>query len=121
MKKGRAGHLVRVICTENKSAELARLMALELGTLGIRCTGAVHRFIADRTTENVEVVFNGQRRMLPVKCGWIGGRVYTLKAEFEPAQMWAAELDVPVRDVLQAVNEAGWHAVRQRGGTRHEK
>jgi pyridinium-3,5-bisthiocarboxylic acid mononucleotide nickel chelatase len=121
MKKGRAGHLVRVICTENKSAELARLMALELGTLGIRCTAAVHRFIADRTTENVEVIFNGQQRILPVKCGWIGGRVYTLKAEFEPAQMWAAELDVPVRDVIRAANEAGWSEVRQRKGARHEK
>jgi len=121
MKKGRAGHLVRVICTEDKSAELARLMALELGTLGIRCIHAVHRFIAERTIENVEVVFNGKRRMLPVKCGWIGGRVYTLKAEFEPAQMWAAVLNVPVRDVIRAANEAGWREVRQRKGARHEK
>jgi hypothetical protein len=121
MKKGRAGHLVRVICSEEKSAELARLMALELGTLGIRCTPAVHRFIADRTTEHIDVVLNGKHMTLPVKCGWIGGRIYTLKAEFEPAGRWAAELDVPVRDVIRAANEAGWRAVRQRDGAHDEK
>lgn len=121
MKKGRAGHLVRVICSEEKSADLARLMALELGTLGIRCTPAVHRFIADRTTEHVDIVLNGQHMTLPVKCGWMGGRVYTLKAEFEPAGRWAAELHIPVQDVIRVANEAGWRAVRQRDGAHDEK
>ena len=37
MKKGRPGFLIRVICTSDKSGELAELMARELGTLGIRC------------------------------------------------------------------------------------
>jgi uncharacterized protein (TIGR00299 family) protein len=121
MKKGRAGHLVSVICTQEKTAELAGLMARELGTLGIRCTPAVHRFIAERTYEQVEVVINGRRRSLPFKCGWMEGSIYTLKAEFEPARAFAAELNLPVRDVLQAVTEAGWCLVRQREGSPHEK
>jgi uncharacterized protein (TIGR00299 family) protein len=121
MKKGRAGHLVRVICTPDTTSALAGLMARELGTLGIRCTPAVHRFVAERTVEQAEVILNGQRRLLPFKCGWMGGRVYTLKAEFGPARQCAAELDLPVRDVLQAVTEAGWALVRQREGAADEK
>jgi len=121
MKKGRAGHLIRVICTGEKSAGLAEMMARELGTLGVRCTPAVHRFVAERTEEQVEVTINGQRRMLPVKCGWMGGRIYTLKAEFGPARAFAADLGVPVRDVLQAVAGAGWELVLQRGRPPHEK
>jgi len=112
MKKGRPGYLVRVICKPETSAGLSELMARELGTLGIRCTPAVHRFVADRTTLEVEVTYYGQRRKMPVKCGWIRGRAYSLKPEFEPARAWAAEMDVPVRDVLQVVTEAGWQAVR---------
>jgi uncharacterized protein (DUF111 family) len=121
MKKGRAGHLIRVICTPDMSAGLAELMARELGTLGIRCIPAVHRFIADRTFGNVDVTLRGQRFSLPFKCGWIGGRAYTLKPEFEPARELAAGLGIPVRDVLQAVTEAAWRAVRQREGAPDEK
>ena len=50
MKKGSPGYLVTVIAPPEKSAALARLMARELGTLGIRCIPAIHRFIAERTT-----------------------------------------------------------------------
>ncbi len=121
MKKGRAGHLFRVICSQEKTAEIAELMARELGTLGVRCTPAVHRFIAERTEGQVEVILNGQRRVLPFKCGWMGGSVYTLKAEFEPARQYAEELNLPVRDVLQAVTEAGWGLVRKQERAPHEK
>jgi len=122
MKKGRPGYRICVICTEDKSADFAELMARELGSLGIRCTPAVHRFIADRTTEEVEVTFHGHHRRIPVKFGWLGGTVYTLKAEFEPARTWAADLDVPVRVILQAVAEAGWQSVRKKqGGAKDEK
>jgi len=116
MKKGRPGFLIRVISLPETSAALARLMALELGTLGIRCIPAVHRFIADRTVEEVEVVIAGQARTMPVKCGWMHGRIYTLKAEFDPARDWAAELKIPVRDVIRAVEETGWiHCLRKNG------
>jgi uncharacterized protein (TIGR00299 family) protein len=121
MKKGRPGYLIRVICMPDTSTSLAEIMARELGTLGIRCTPAVHRFVADRTTGEVAVTLNGTRRKMPVKCGWIRGRVYTLKPEFEPAREWAAELGVPVRDVLRAVTEAGWQSVRQQRGAGNEQ
>jgi pyridinium-3,5-bisthiocarboxylic acid mononucleotide nickel chelatase len=117
MKKGRPGFLIRVISLPEMSPALAELMARELGTLGIRCIPAVHRFIAERSIDEVEVVIAGQKRKMPVKCGLMEGRIYTLKAEFEHAKDWAAELNMPVRDVLRAVEDAGW----KKYGGKHRK
>ena len=116
MKKGRPGFLIRVISLPGKSVDLARLMAEELGTLGIRCIPAVHRFIAERSVEEIQVEIAGQHRKMPVKCGLEHGRVYTLKAEFDPASSWAAELGLPVRRVLQAVEEAAWDRIKNQPG-----
>jgi uncharacterized protein (TIGR00299 family) protein len=107
MKKGRPGFLIRVISPPGISARLAECMALELGTLGVRCMPGVHRFIATRTVEEVDVVIGTESRKMPVKCGWMHGSTYLLKAEFGPAEAWARELGVPVRDVIRAVEDAG--------------
>jgi len=111
MKKGRPGFLIRVICQNDRSALLAELMARELGTLGIRCIPAVHRFIAERTIIEIAVTINGQTRTLPVKCGWMHGAIYMLKAEFDPARNWACELKIPVKDVIRTIEDAGWKNV----------
>ena len=114
MKKGRPGFLIRVICHKDRSAMLAELMARELGTLGIRCIPAVHRFIAERTVIEIAVTINGQTRTVPVKCGWMHGAIYTLKAEFDPARDWACELKIPVKDVILAIEDAGWKNVKDK-------
>ena len=106
MKKGRPGYLIRVISLPAMSPGLAELMARELGSLGVRCIPAVHRFIADRTIEQVDVDLAGRHRTMPVKCGWMHGTCYVLKAEFDPARDWAAELGVPVNEVLRAIEDA---------------
>ena len=111
MKKGRPGFLIRVICQNDSSAMLAELMARELGTLGIRCIPAVHRFIAERTVIEIAVTINGQTRSMPVKCGWMHGAIYMLKAEFDPARDWACELKIPVKNVIRAIEDAGWKNV----------
>lgn len=107
MKKGRPGFLIQVVSLPETSARLAELMAVELGTLGIRCIPVIHRFIAERTIEEVDVFIDRQSRKMPVKCGWIHGRIYVLKAEFGPAETWARELGLPVRDVIRAIEDAG--------------
>ena len=113
MKKGRPGYLIRVISLPEASPNLAELMAAELGTLGIRCIPAIHRFIAERAIHEIEVTIAGQTRLMPVKCGLMHGRIYTLKAEFDPARDWSAQLGIPARDVIRAVEDAGW---KQMGG-----
>ena len=115
MKKGRPGFLIRVTCTHDKSAELAELLAQELGTLGIRCIPAVHRFIAERTIEHVEVEIAGKHRTMPIKIGRIQGRIYSLKAEFDQARDWASEIHIPVRDVISATEKAGWESLLKNG------
>ncbi len=106
MKKGRPGYLVTVIALPAESPALARLMAEELGTLGIRCLPAIHRFVADRTTGTVEVTIGGHKKSITVKYGLMEGRVYTAKPEFDAANAWAKELGLPVREVLRAIHEA---------------
>jgi uncharacterized protein (TIGR00299 family) protein len=113
MKKGRPGFLIRVICTSDKSGELAELMARELGTLGIRCIPAIHRFIAERTIEHVDVEIAGKHRTMAVKIGCMHGEIYSLKPEFDQAQNWAMELGIPVSEVLRAVEHAGWKSVKK--------
>jgi len=113
MKKGRPGFLIRVICGEDASVRMAELMARELGTLGIRCTPAVHRFIAERTIKEIEVEIKGQRRKMPVKCGWMNNEIYTLKAEFGNARDWAVELGIAIRDVLHAIEDAARTGIRK--------
>jgi hypothetical protein len=121
MKKGRPGFLIRIICAHDKSADLAELMARELGTLGIRCIPAVHRFIAERSIEQVDVEIAGKRRTLPVKIGWMQGKIYSLKAEFDPARAWASETGIPIRDVLCAIEKAGWTSLKKARGGQGEK
>jgi hypothetical protein len=81
-------------------------MAEELGTLGIRCLPAIHRFVADRTAGTMEVTIGGHTRSIPVKYGFMDGHCYTAKPEFDAANAWAKELDLPVREVLRAITDA---------------
>jgi len=115
MKKGRPGFLIRIICTYDRSGDLAELMARELGTLGIRRIPAVHRFIAERTIENIDVEIAGKHRSMAVKFGRMHGDIYSLKPEFDQARDWATELGIPVREVLEAIEYAGWKSVGRNG------
>lgn len=116
MKKGRPGYLVRVICLTKTSADIARCMARELGTLGVRCIPAVHRFVADRKMVDVCIEIAGSRRTVPVKFGLENGTVYTFKAEFDAAKEIADELGVPVRDVLTAADDAAAKLASKQSG-----
>ncbi|NMB78795.1 MAG: nickel pincer cofactor biosynthesis protein LarC [Methanomicrobiales archaeon] len=116
MKKGRPGFLIRVIALPETSPALAELMARELGTLGVRCIPAVHRFIAERMIDEVEVTIRQTTRKMPYKCGLIRGEVYTLKAEFEAAKDWAEEQGMTVRDVIRAVEEAARDRCKKQQG-----
>ncbi len=105
MKKGRAGYLIRVICRCEDSGMLARAMAEELGTLGVRCIPSVHRFIAARTEETITVDIAGITRDVPVKCGWIDGRCYMLKAEFDAVRELSVSTGIPAREIAAIIAE----------------
>jgi pyridinium-3,5-bisthiocarboxylic acid mononucleotide nickel chelatase len=113
MKKGRPGHLIRVICRPDDARSLSLLMARETGTLGVRCIPAVHRFIAERRVEEVNACINGVSGRFPVKFAMIEGSCYTLKAEYESVCRFAREHKLSVVQVMREVQEAAWENVHQ--------
>ncbi len=115
MKKGRSGHLVRVVCRPETTAHLAGVLARELGTLGIRCIPTVHRFLVRRTVEPITVTIRGRRFTVDVKCAWSGERIVSLKAEFDQVRACAGELGLPFREVAGIVEEAARTIFRGRG------
>ena len=112
MKKGRPGFLIRVITPSHLSGDLAEIMAKELGTLGVRVTPAVHRFIADREIREIPVTINGNTISFPIKFGYLGGCCYLVKPEFDFAETYAKKHRTPVRDILHLAEEAGKNYVQ---------
>ena len=103
MKKGRPGFIVRVIVLPKDSTRLSEEMARLLGTLGVRCVPSVHRFIADRMFQEVELQVNGQVYRFPVKFGLIDGECFTLKPEFDPVQECAQKEGVSLLDLMRLI------------------
>jgi uncharacterized protein (TIGR00299 family) protein len=115
MKKGRSGHLVRVISEPALTGPLALVLAEELGTLGIRVIPSVHRLVVSRRVVRVPVTLGGETREITVKAGSPGGKVTSVKPEFEEARAWAEEKGVPVREVLRRAEEAAWQLLAREG------
>jgi uncharacterized protein (TIGR00299 family) protein len=115
MKKGRSGHLVRVIAEPALTGPLALILAWELGTLGIRVIPSVHRLVVSRRVIRVPVALGGETREIEVKVGEIGGKASSVKPEFEQARAWAEEAGVPVREVLRRAEEAAWRMLAGEG------
>jgi uncharacterized protein (TIGR00299 family) protein len=115
MKKGRMGYLVRVIAAPADSHRLGRLMASELGTLGVRMVSSVHRIRLRRTFLPVEVTIGTRSFSLDVKVGWDAGEAVSLKAEYEQAREIAGTAGVPLREVTRKAEEAGWRLLREPG------
>ncbi len=116
MKKGRPGHMIRVIAAAGEGHRLASVMATELGTLGIRCIPAVHRFAAERSVREIPVTIQGRERVVHVKCGTLHGEVFSLKAEYEEISALAGETGIPLRELARIVESKAWSMVGKSGG-----
>ena len=108
MKKGRAGHLIRVVCMPKDSVRLAKLLSRETGSLGVRCIPMAKRFVAERKSETVTAVINGRVYTASVKHALIDGEIYSRKAEFDDCKRIADEAGVSVRDVKRIFEEEAW-------------
>ncbi|KPN31757.1 hypothetical protein SY89_02508 [Halolamina pelagica] len=107
MKKSRPGHLVKVICRPNDAERVARRLAEETGTLGIREHGAGHRWVANREFETAEIEIDGERYELSVKVASDDdGVVFDRSAEYDDALEVAQETGVAVREVVRRAEEA---------------
>ena len=107
MKKSRPGHLVKVIVRPEDVERVARRLAEETGTLGVRETGARHRWIAERTVETVTVDVDGEAHEVAVKVAADdAGSVYDVSAEYDDAAALAHEVGLPVREVMRLAERA---------------
>ncbi len=113
MKKGRPGHMLRVISDSSRSDHLAALMATELGTLGIRRFPAVHRLVIERRVISVPVEIRGDTRTIEIKCSWKGKSLLALKPEYESCKAWASELGMPLREVMRRAENAAWLQIQK--------
>ena len=102
MKKSRPGHLVKVVCKPERAQSVARRLAEETGTLGIREHGAGHRWVADREFETVALSIDDERHEVQVKIASDEtGAVYDVSAEYEDAATVAEATGLTIRDVMR--------------------
>ena len=107
MKKSRPGHLVKVVTKEKDADRVARRLAEETGTLGVRETGVGHRWIANREFEEVLLEYDDQTYEVIVKIASdTDGNVYDVSAEYDDALAVATAADVPVRAVMRRAEAA---------------
>ena len=102
MKKSRPGHLVKVICKPGDAEAVAERLARETGTLGVRQSGASHRWIAERSFETATLSIEDTDHEVSVKvAATVKGDVYDISAEYDDAAEVADATDLPIRDVLR--------------------
>jgi hypothetical protein len=107
MKKSRPGHLVKVVVKPEDAERVARRLAIETGSLGIREHGAGHRWVADREMRTVTVDVGDGSYDVSVKVARErDGPVFDVSAEYDDAAAVASETDQPVREVIRLAESA---------------
>ncbi len=103
MKKGRFGHVIRVISSPEDVQRMAHIIMRETGTLGVRVMH-VQRHIAGREKREINLRIKGVERKVSVKIGRdAGGEILNIAAEFEDAKRIAGELKLPLKEVIRMV------------------
>jgi uncharacterized protein (DUF111 family) len=107
MKKSRPGHLVKVVTAPAEGQRVARRLAAETGTLGVRETATSHRWVADRHFRTATVEVGETTHEVTVKVATDdAGDVLDVSAEYEDAAAVARETDLPMREVARRAETA---------------
>ena len=101
MKKGRPGHLLRVMATPELVASLSDHLLRHSTTLGLRLS-AVDRVIAARRMIEVTTPLGSAR----VKVKELGGRAIDVAPEYEDCRRISRESNRDLREVMRMVDEA---------------
>ncbi len=106
MKKGRSGHIIKVITAPQDAPRITYRIMEETGSLGVRVMQVKHRFIANREQKKVKVKIEGVEKEAGVKIGRDAkGNLLNVAAEFEDAKRIAKELKMPLKEVIKLVEE----------------
>lgn len=99
MKKSRPGHVVKVVVDPENARQVAEMLAVETGTLGVREHGRGHRFVADRERRTVTLGIDGAEYHVDVKVATFDGTVFDVSGEYDDVRSVAEETGLPVREV----------------------
>jgi len=109
MKKGRSGHLVRVIAKPHEIHRISRKMIEEIGTLGVRILPVKHRLIALRRIERIKVEIEGREHEISVKIAEdMEGNILNVSPEYEDCKRVHEETGIPLKDVMRMVEEIAY-------------
>jgi hypothetical protein len=137
MKKARPGHLIKVVARPEDAERVARRLAVETGTLGVREHGAGHRWVAERRFETVRIdvadasgttgtdagpgaatdAGSGTREVTVKIASDAAGEVFDVSAEYDDAAAVARGTALPVREVMRRA-EAAFRDRRDGNGAR---
>jgi hypothetical protein len=101
MKKGRPGHLLRVLAPPDLAQPLYRMLIAETTTLGVRVYD-VTRFAAGRRRLDVETEYG----IVPVKIADDPTGLLTVTPEFDACRALAERHGVPVKWIIAAAQRA---------------
>ncbi len=101
MKKGRPGHLVRVLAAPAAARALVGILLAETTTIGVRAY-EVERWAAERRIADVDTEFGP----VPVKVAGDAAGVLNVSPEFDACRALARRRGVPVKRVLAAAQRA---------------
>lgn len=109
MKKGRSGHLIKVITKAENSEQVAREIMKETGTLGIRVIPTAHRFVADRRMDSIDIRLKAEEFTVAVKIAQDRtGEILHISAEYEDCRKVADKIGLPLKEVIRRVEEEAW-------------
>ncbi|MDK2383490.1 MAG: DUF111 family protein, partial [Candidatus Korarchaeota archaeon] len=90
--------LIRVLSNPWAAEELAILLMRETGTLGVRLMD-VPRMVAERDLRTVRLELLGRSYEIRVKVSSIGGKVLSVKPEYDDLVRISREAGIPLRRV----------------------
>ncbi|OYT44692.1 TIGR00299 family protein, partial [Candidatus Bathyarchaeota archaeon ex4484_40] len=112
MKKGRPGHIVKVIADLDDAERLSRILMEETGSLGVRVYPCGRRILLRRSIP-VEVEVGGVKATVSVKVAKDSrGRVVQVKPEYEDAKRLSEETGLPLREILRLAEEKARRTLR---------
>jgi pyridinium-3,5-bisthiocarboxylic acid mononucleotide nickel chelatase len=104
MKKNRPGHVVTVIAKKDDAEDLAQVLIMETGTLGVREL-PILRHITPRTTRTIQLRIRGKTHPVGVKISADRkGRVLGIKVEYEDLRRISDKTGISILELQRLAN-----------------
>ncbi len=112
MKKGRSGHVIKVVCKPADSVMLAGRIMRQTGSLGVRILPVRHRLIALRRSQTISVEINGEKYNVSVKIATDAkGNLIDVSAEFDDVIRVAKQSGVPIKQIIRMAEDAAMNYI----------